>query len=142
MNPSVGQKLSQEEEEILEGIKDCMVESVGLGREEITLDSSFYHDLGLKSLDLEDILFRLEERLGVRTPNMPEIRKFMMGDIPEDDFFDDDGLLTPKGLEHLKQLLPQRGPQEIKEEIGEFTLPSAFIVRHLMGLIAAQKHAE
>jgi len=134
--------LSEREKELLEVIRDCTVESVGIEREEIKLDSSFYDDLGVRSLDLEDIFFRLEEKLGVKTPSMPEVREFLLGGIPEDDFFDDDGLLTPRGLEHLQELLLYRDLQEIKDKIGEFTLPSAFTVRQLMGLIADQRHEE
>jgi len=130
------------QKEVLEVVKDCIVESLDVEREQITINSSFYDDLGLQSLDLEDIFFRLEEKLGVKIPTMPEIRKFLLGGIPEDDFFDNDGLLTPQGLEHLRELLPHRDPQELKDKIGEFTLPTVFTVRHLIGLIVNQKHGE
>jgi len=135
--------LSEREKELLEVIKDCIEQSVGdIEREEIKLDSSFYDDLGVRSLDLEDIFFQLEEKLGVKTLSMLEVREFLLGGIPEDDFFDDDGLLTPRGLDHLKQFLPHRDPQEIKDKIGEFTLPSAFTVRQLIGLVADQRYEE
>jgi acyl carrier protein len=135
-------ELKQKEKEILEVIKECVVESVDIEREEITINSSFYDDLGLQSLDLEDIFFRLEEKLGAKIPTLLGIRMFLLGDIPEEDFFNDDGLLTLKGLERLQQLLPHRDPQEIKDKIDEFTLPTAFTVRHLIDLIVDQRNGE
>ena len=63
-------------------------------------------DLGAESIDLLDILFRIERSTGVKI-QAADLGDYIQGGIPDDEFSDDNEMITAKGLEHLKKVMPQ-----------------------------------
>ena len=124
-----------EKEDIFEVVKDGLVEVLGVDEDEITRDSSLYDDLGAESLDLIDLFFRVEEKIGMRV-SMSEVQKLLQGGLSEEDFFDENGIVTPEGLEHLQKLMPDRKLTEIAEELDQVKVFSLFTVQHLVDMIA------
>ena len=55
-----------DEKVIYEKVKECVVEALGVDDDEVTPDAVLFDDLGAESLDLLDIVFRLEKEFGRR----------------------------------------------------------------------------
>ena len=123
-----------EREEIFEVVKEGLVEILGVDEDDVNMDSSFYDDLGAESLDMIDLFFRIEKKINMRI-SMNEVRKVLQGDLSEEEFFDENGIVTPAGLEHLQKLLPDSNLEEIAEELDQLKLFSLFTVQHLVDII-------
>ncbi|MBE9592777.1 MAG: acyl carrier protein [Proteobacteria bacterium] len=124
-----------EKEEIFEAVKEALVDVLGVDEDDVTMDSSFYDDLGAESLDMLDLFFRIESKTNIRI-SMSEVQKVLQGDLSEEEFFDENGIVTPAGLEHLQKLLPDSNLAEIAEELDQVKLFSLFTVRQLVEIIA------
>lgn len=88
-------------EEIFQGVRDCLVNALGVSEGQVTLNSSLVKDLGAESIDFLDVVFRLEKTFGIKIPR---------GDLfPENlltnPAFVKDGRITPAGLTELKRKL-------------------------------------
>jgi acyl carrier protein len=90
----------------LSAVQQAVVEALGVEPDEVTPESMLMADLGAESIDLLDILFRLERKLGVRI-KAADISAHIQGDVPEGEFGDDDGVVTKEGLAQLRRVMPQ-----------------------------------
>ncbi len=80
-------------DEVLEKVKQCIVESVGVKYEEIHLHSQVVNDLGADSLDLVALIYQLETEFDIslqRGAIMERITVLMQGT----EFLDDAGMVT------------------------------------------------
>ena len=87
--------------EIYEKVQSTLVDALGVDEEDVTRNASLFSDLGAESIDLLDIVFRLERNFGIKIPRgelFPE-------NISDPDMVED-GKLTPKGLDEIKQRMP------------------------------------
>jgi acyl carrier protein len=127
------QEESMTREEILQGVKECLVSALGIAGDEVTLDTPLT-DLDVESIEVLDILFRLDAKFGITT-SMTELRARFLGDLKEEEFFDENRVVTEAGLQQLKTVLPDFDPAKFDGELDEETLFSLFTVRHLVELI-------
>lgn len=123
-----------EQNEMFLVVKDCLVETLGIDKESVTIDSSLYDDLGAESLDLLDVFFRIEKKINVRI-SMGDVQKRLQGGLSEEEFFDSNGIVTPLGLDHIKKLLPDKDLAEITGDLDMTNLSSLFTVKHLVEMI-------
>ena len=56
-------------DELFEKIKGLIVENLGVEDDKVTLDSSFRQDLHADSLDTYELVYAIEEALGVKIPD-------------------------------------------------------------------------
>lgn len=89
-------------DEILEKVKEVLVDALGVDDEDVKPDSKLRDDLGAESIDFLDIVFRLEKAFGIKIPR---------GEMfPEDVFtnpaFVKDNKVTPEGMVELKKRMP------------------------------------
>ena len=88
-------------EQIFQGVRDCLINALGVSENQVTPDSSLVKDLGAESIDFLDVVFRLEKTFGIKIPR---------GDLfPENlltnPAFVKEGRITPAGLAELKRKL-------------------------------------
>lgn len=112
-------------------IDDAVLEAVAvaLGAEddEVTREATLLGDLGAESIDLLDILFRIERATGVKI-EAADLAEHIQGGIPDEEFGDEAGIVSARGLEHLKTVMPQidvdelAGSLEAEQVIGLFTV--------------------
>jgi acyl carrier protein len=112
--------------EIYDATKDAVVGALGVGEDEVTPDATLMDDLGAESIDLLDILFRIERSTGVKV-QASDIGEYIQGGIPDDEFGNEEGILTDKGFDQLKSAMPQiddgqRGQMRAEEVINHFTV--------------------
>src|SRR5215213_2123580 len=93
-------------DEVQGAVSDAVVGALGVGADEVTPDATLLGELGAESIDLLDILFRLERKLGVKI-QAADLGAYVQGGIPDDEFGDENEIITPRGLAHLKTVMPQ-----------------------------------
>ena len=55
--------------EVLDRIRDILVEQLGAKPEEVTLEASFQDDLGADSLDVVELVMAFEEEFDIKIPD-------------------------------------------------------------------------
>lgn len=97
-------------------------ETLGLpDSEPVRGDQLLFYDLKFTSLDLLDLLYRVEERFAISIPEGTMYR-LARGDV-DDAAFAHQGHLTPLGRERLMALLSDSPPQIFPDKIHAQTLP-------------------
>src|SRR5213593_4294047 len=94
------------ESELHEAVRAAVVAALGVGEDEATPDATLMDDLGAESIDLLDILFRIERSTGVKI-QASDLGEYIQGGIPDDQFGDENGIVSPEGIEQLKKVMPQ-----------------------------------
>jgi acyl carrier protein len=56
-------------DELFEKMKKLIAEKLDIDEDKITLDSSFRQDLGADSLDTYELVYAIEEQMGVKIPD-------------------------------------------------------------------------
>lgn len=116
-----------DENEIVERIKDSLVEVLGIDREEIKADSSIIEDLGAESIDLLDLVFRLEEIFKIRVSRR-EIENKARQSLSEEEF-ERDEMLSHQAIENLKRELPEVPEEKFRSGLKSSEIPMLFTVR-------------
>lgn len=124
-----------DKEKIFEAVKESLIEDLGVDEDNVTMHASFYNDLGVESLDLLKLFFSLENKINIRV-TMKEVQNLLQGNLSEEEFFDENGLVTQAGLEHLQKLLPEYNLAELAGELDQLKLFSLFTVRHFVDMVA------
>ncbi|HOD41104.1 MAG: Acyl carrier protein [bacterium ADurb.Bin243] len=119
--------------EIIDGVKQCLLECVRTEADKITLKSKIIDDLGADSLDLLDIIFTLERKFKIKI-KQGEIIKMAQEGIPAEDFQQNDRLM-PKGVERLKEVLSEVDVDEIKEGMSTAKIPYLFNVETFVKIV-------
>ncbi len=52
-----------------EKVRDIVVEQLGVGADEVTIDSTFIDDLGADSLDIVELIMAFEEEFNIEIPD-------------------------------------------------------------------------
>ncbi len=90
-------------QEIYEKVVATLVDSLNVDPEDIRPEATLQGDLGAESIDFLDIVFRLERGFGIKIPRGELFPESIFQGDPE---YVQDGKVTPKGIELLRQRLP------------------------------------
>ena len=108
--------------------------------EPIELNQLFFYDLGFTSMDLLDLLFRIEQHFQISIPE-GTIYHLARGEMPEFEFATD-GVLSESGRQRLMRMLYDTPPEIFPARIHATTLPryctvGAFVrlVDHKLGSV-------
>src|SRR5436309_12963123 len=96
------------QEEIYEKVQSTLVDALGVDEEDVTRDATLFNELGAESIDLLDIVFRLERNFGIKIP-----RGELFPENISDPELVENGKLTPKGLAETQQRMPYADLTEI-----------------------------
>ena len=80
-------------DEIFEKVQSTLVDALGVDEDDVTPDATLFKDLGAESIDLLDIVFRLERNFGIKIP-----RGELFPENISDPELTHDGKLTTKKL--------------------------------------------
>jgi acyl carrier protein len=89
--------------EIYEKVSATLVDALNVEQEEIKPTSTLQGDLGAESIDFLDIVFRLEREFGIKIPRNELFPESIFQGDPD---FVQNGKVTPKGLDELRQKMP------------------------------------
>jgi len=120
-------------DEIYSAVQEAVSAALGVDEEEVTPDATLLKDLGAESIDLLDILFRLERKLGVKV-QASDLAAHVQGGIPDDQFGDERGIVSAAGLVQLKKVMPQIDVSSLEGKLEAEKVLSLFTVANLVSL--------
>src|SRR5438552_8999942 len=91
------------QDEIYAKVSETLVEALNVDEDQITPAATLQGDLGAESIDFLDIVFRLEREFGIKIPRGELFPESIFQGDPE---MVQDGKLTSKGLQELKERMP------------------------------------
>jgi acyl carrier protein len=115
-------------------VKEAVIEALALDDDEVTPDSTLMEDLGAESIDLLDILFRIQKSTGVKI-EASDLGDHIQGGIPDDEFSDDNQVITAKGAEQLHKVMPQVDPSELEGKLDANEVITLFTVQNLVEMV-------
>ncbi len=62
-------------EEIFAGVKETLIEALGVDEDEVVGEATLTGDLGAESIDFLDVVFRLEKAFNIKVPRGELSRK-------------------------------------------------------------------
>jgi acyl carrier protein len=127
-------------DEIVSAVQEAVSGALGVGTDEVTPEATLLGELGAESIDLLDILFRLERKLGVKI-QASDLGAHVQGGIPDDEFGDENGIVSAKGLAQLKKVMPQIDTNALTGKLEAEKVMSLFTVDNLVDLVAARAAA-
>src|ERR671916_2096127 len=104
--------MAMSRDEVSTAVQEAVVGALGVDEDEVTPEATLLGDLGAESIDLLDILFRLERKVGVKI-QAADLGAHVQGGIPDEEFGDEQGKITPKGMAQLKKVMPQIDADEL-----------------------------
>ena len=127
--------MAKSRDEIYGDVQTAVVDALGVDEDEVTPEATLLGDLGAESIDLLDILFRLERKVGVKI-QASDLAAYVQGGIPDEEFGDDSGIITPKGLAQLKKVMPQIDEDALAGKLEAEKVMSLFTVQNLADMVA------
>ena len=139
----VGRSMSMpSQQEIYAKVAATLVEALNVDEDEVKPTSTLQGDLGAESIDFLDIVFRLEREFGIKIPRGELFPESIFQGDPD---FVQNGRVTPKGLEELRERMPfadlsgfEKNP-EVSKLSDLFTVD--LITRYLQGKLRQQNIA-
>jgi acyl carrier protein len=125
--------LPYSDEQIFAKVRDCFCEALGLDEEEVELDSTVIDDLGAESLDMLDIVFRLERSFSVKIPRGDVERQ--ASDSLDGQPYEVEGVLTESALAKLKEAMPEVDADKFKPGLMTKDIPRLFTVRTFQNIV-------
>src|SRR6186713_2227513 len=90
-------------DDIFKKVASTLVEALNVDEDQVSLESTLQGDLGAESIDFLDIVFRLEREFGIKIPRNELFPESIFQGDPD---FVQDGKVTDKGLDELRQKMP------------------------------------
>ena len=123
-----------DDKEICEKVRMCIAQALGIDVEEVVPDAILFDDLGAESLDLLDIVFRLEKTFGIQIPRGGIQSSVLASEGVKEEDLVKDGILTSLGIERLKKEMPEINPDRILEGFRAEDIPTLFTVQTFINL--------
>ncbi len=115
-------------------VRDCFCETLELDADEVEWNSRLLDDLGAESIDLLDVVFRLESTFEIQIPRggVEAQAKNVDGEPGEID-----GRLTIAGRDKLRSLMPEVPADEIFEGMKTSEIGRVFRVGTFVNIVTA-----
>ncbi|MGW2827330.1 acyl carrier protein [Streptomyces sp. NPDC001443] len=116
-------------------VQEAVADALGIDIEEVVPEATLLGDLDAESIDLLDVLFRIERAADVKI-KVADIAELLQGGIPDEEFADEDDIINEVGLAQLKKSLPQIDVQELAGKLTADEVLTLFTVQNLTDLVA------
>jgi acyl carrier protein len=120
--------------EVFELVRSAFAEALGLDDDEVEYDSRIIEDLGAESLDLLDIVFRLERAFDIRIPR-GGIESAVSEAMDDGEQLETHGVLTAEGLRRLQTAMPEIPVEDFKPGLKVSEIPLLFRVSTFCRLV-------
>ncbi len=128
------------EKEIEEKTLNVIAESLCRESSEVHLKSNLMSDLGAESIDLLDIMFRLEKEFSIKIPQR-EIEKKARAGLSDEEF-EVNSILQPKGITRMRELLPEINPSQFKEGMSLREIPGLFTAEVFVSIVRKKLYGD
>jgi acyl carrier protein len=119
------------EQEVLEKVKETLVEALGVDEDEVTAEATLTGDLGAESIDFLDIVFRLEKAFDIKIPR----GELFPDNILNNPEFVQNGKLTDAGLQQLKERMPHADFSEFEQDPDINKMAELFKVQTIVNYV-------
>lgn len=126
--------MSYDEKDFGSIVQEAVADALGIDLEEVVPDATLLGDLDAESIDLLDVLFRIEKAADVKI-KVADIAELLQGGIPDEEFADENDIINEVGLAQLKKSLPQIDVEELAGKITADEVLSLFTVQNLTDLV-------
>lgn len=120
-------------QEIFNKVKDIIVDVLVIDEDKVQPTSRLIVDLGAESIDFLDLVFQLEKEFSIKIPR-GQLEKNARGDLTEAEF-EQNGVLTEKGLVALKNYLAEVPQDYFKASMKTSEIPMLFTVETFCKLV-------
>ncbi|MGL6196285.1 MAG: acyl carrier protein [Thermoguttaceae bacterium] len=118
-------------DEVFAGVREALVEALAVDDDQVTLDATLVDDLGAESIDLLDIVYRLEKTFEIKIDRGELISE----DILTNAQFVVDGKLTADGLAELRKRMPGANLSEFEKNPMVQNLATILTVRDMCQIV-------
>ena len=122
------------ETEVLEKVRETLVEALGVDEDEVTPEATLTGDLGAESIDFLDIVFRLEKAFDIKIPR----GELFPDNILNNPEFVQDGKLTAAGLTELRTRMPHADFGEFESDPDINKMAELFKVQTIVNYVLAK----
>lgn len=124
----------------LSAVQAAVADALGIDEDEAVPEATLLGELGAESIDLLDILFRLERTTKVKI-TVADIADLLQGGIPDEEFGDENEVVNETGLAHLEKVLPQFDRGQLTEPLTAEGVLGLFTVQNLTDLLTERAKA-
>lgn len=125
-------------DDFLPQVREAVTEALGVDEDEVTPGATLLDELGAESIDLLDMLFRIERTTGVKV-QAADLASYVQGGIPDEEFGDEQlDVITPAGMAQLKKVMPQLTGLDLDGKLQPEKVMSYFTVQNLVDLVASR----
>ncbi len=114
-------------------VAKAIAEALARDAGEVRLDSRLFADLEAESIDLLDIVFRLEREFKVQIPR-GRIIEDARGDLSEAEF-EHKGVITEAGLRRLREYLSEVPAENFRPRMNLGDVPTLFTVETMCKMV-------
>jgi acyl carrier protein len=115
-------------------VQKAVADALGIDIDEATPEATLLGDLDAESIDLLDVLFRIEKASDVKI-KVSDMADMLQGGIPDEEFADENEIINEVGLAQLKKSLPQIDVQELAGKLTADEVLTLFTVQNLTDLV-------
>jgi acyl carrier protein len=124
------------EAETLDAVSAAVGDALGLEPDEVSPTSTITGELGAESIDLLDILFRIERLTGVRI-QAGDLAAHIQGGMSDEEFGTEDDMVSDAGLRQLKKVMPQLDVDALSGSLPAEEVISHLSVANLAGIVTS-----
>ncbi|MER5732896.1 acyl carrier protein [Streptomyces sp. NPDC059917] len=124
----------------LSAVQAAIADALGIDEAEAVPEATLLGQLGAESIDLLDILFRVERATKVKI-TVADIANLLQGGIPDEEFGDENEVVNDTGLTHLEKVLPQFNRSQLSEPLTAEGVLGLFTVQNLTDLLTERARA-
>ncbi|HKD67256.1 MAG TPA: phosphopantetheine-binding protein [Candidatus Binataceae bacterium] len=114
-------------------VAKAIAEALARDPAEVRVTSRLFADLEAESIDLLDIVFRLEREFNIQIPR-GRIIEDARGDLPEDEF-ERNGVLTAPGLARLREYMSEVPAENFRAQMNLADVPALFTVETMCKIV-------
>jgi acyl carrier protein len=121
-------------EEILDKVREVLVDALSVEDDEVTEDATLTTDLGAESIDFLDIVFRLEKAFNIKIPQ----EELIPQDILQNADYVDNRKLNAAGIKALKEAMPHADLSKFEENPEIDKVSDVFTVGTIVNFVKAK----
>jgi len=130
--------MAMSRDEILQKVREVLVDALGVDDDEVTTEAALMSDLGAESIDFLDIVFRLEKTFGIKIPREELFPAETLMNNPE---FVSNGKFTESGLNELREKVPHTDLTTFEKEPDINKLGDLFTVNAIVNYVESKLSA-
>jgi acyl carrier protein len=127
----MSEDLTMTRDEILAKLQEVLADVLAVDEDEVVPDAVLTADLGAESIDFLDIVFRLEQEFGFKIAE----GELFPQNVAQDPEYVQEGLVTPKGLEMLRERLRHADLSDFEKDPQIAKMGEVFTVDTLINFI-------